>query len=536
MSKNNCTPCEINTNSIYTNNQARVNRDRIYVKPNGEYSLDQIDVLLDDFKREIVNEVKNNSLDRVIERFPDFDASVVEIRNFVDESDISEYPELQERMATGVALTGLEIAEFYESNIFTPSKVTNSIQTNPGGFLNQLNCFFMGSAISKIMGGFCSTLQNVFGAISGFFDLINGVASLINLALETIAKIKNLEDPLKAVFEAIKVKAIIEAIKEKIIQAIKMALKCVIEAIQNFVGVFEELVESGQRVAPKIAERYVDLKDKVSQTFSEENQESLLRKIENTIDYGVSRFANPSISEVSYLAFRICGMASAVENLINAEKLPLDRFAEKIADVHDKAKVASGPATAAALDAGAIRLSPEARQEEINTTVERCQEAGSRAAGTGSDDDPPVVNAPAITPEEVEGLPSYEEILNGHPLFSFDYGLYPNRMGPDGYYGIKPEARVKLMRLQARFGRPIKIKSGYRSPAYQDLLRREGQKGVAKRSKHMSGTAIDVTWDGFNRTTRAEVARIAREVGFKGLGYYNSFLHVDLGPTRSWNG
>jgi len=528
MSK--CTPCDINTNDLYTENQNRVNTTKVYVKPNGEFALDQVDVLIADFNRNIVHEVKNNALERILDRFgDDFLDSVNEISSFVDGKDLGPYPELQERVNTGVPFTNLEIASFYEEGIYTPSKVTNNIAKSPGKFLDELNCFFMGSAITKFMGGFCSTLKNVFGAVQGFFDLIGAVGGLINSALDALSKIQNLEDAVKAAFEKIKVQAIIEAIKDTIINAIKAHLACVIKAVQNFVGVFEEIEKAGQRIDPKLAERYQDLKDHVSKTFSEENQESLLRKIEGTIDYAVNRFANPAIAEIEYLAFRMCGMASAVEQLITNQKLPLDRFAEKIADTFEKAETNSAPATAAAVEAGAIRLSPEARQEEINKTVDRCKEEAEKVAGTGDDDDPPVVNAPAITPEEIEGIPDYETLIaGGDSRITLGPGLGPNKMGADGWYGIKPEARAKLLRLQEKLGKRIQVNSGYRSPAYNRKV------GGAKRSKHMDGTAIDITFAGFNREERAKAARIAREVGFKGLGYYNSFLHVDLGPTRSW--
>ena len=534
MSK--CTPCDINTDDLFTKNQQRVNTTAITVKPNGEFSLDQVDVLLDDFNRNIVHEVRKNALERQIARFgDDFLDSVQEVQNFLDGKDLSDYPQLQARVNTGLPITNLEIANFYEENIYTPSKVTNNIATSPGKFQNELNCFFMGSAISNIMGGFCSTLQNVFGAVSGFFDLIGAVGGLINNALDALSKLQNLEDIVKAAFEKIKVKAIIEAIKDTIISAIKMHLKCVIDAVNNFVGVFDEIKRAGQRIDPKLSERYQELKDHVNKTFSEENQESLLRKIEGTIDYAVNRFANPALAEIEYLAFRMCGMASAIESLITLQKAPLDRFAEKIASTFDAAKNNSAPATAEAIEAGAIRLSDETRQEEINKTVDRCREAAQNASGEEDPDqfDPRRVNAPAITPDEVEGVPSYEDIASGNDArFTFGPGLGKNKMGADGWYGLTPETRVKLLRLQEKLGRRLQINSGYRSPEYNANLRPPG----AKRSKHMSGTAIDITWSGFNRQNRNEAAKIAvsEDVGFKGIGYYNSFLHVDLGPTRTW--
>lgn len=531
MSK--CKPCDIDIRDSYSKNIEIVQRNPQYANFNGELTLDAVDVLIEDFNRNIVHEVENNQLDKAIKRFgaEEFDKSVKEINNFVKEQDLTDYPQLAERMKMPVAITNLEVAEFYKENILTPSKVTNSIAKDPKKFLGEMNCFFMGSAISAIMGGFCSTLKNVFGAAGAFFDLIGQAGALIDSALKALDNLKNLKNPLEALFEKIKVQALLEALKDMVINAIKAALKCVIAAIENFKGIFDEVIATGQRVGQKLVERAQDLKDKVSQTFSEENQETLLRKIEGTIDYAVNKFANPGLAEIEFLAARVCGMAAAVEDLINGAKLPLDRFAEKVADTFDRAKSASAPAKAESVAAGAIRLDDSTRQEEINNTVERCQEAGASVDADG--EVPPVVNAPSITPDEIEGLPGYETLWSGaDSRVTLGPGLGPNRMGADGWYGLKPEARVKLFRLQEELGVRLQVNSGYRSPEYNANLNPPG----ATRSKHMSGTAIDITFSGFNSETRREAAAAARRVGFKGLGYYNSFLHVDLGPARHWYG
>ncbi|PQO21795.1 peptidase M15, partial [Rhodobacteraceae bacterium WD3A24] len=52
-------------------------------------------------------------------------------------------------------------------------------------------------------------------------------------------------------------------------------------------------------------------------------------------------------------------------------------------------------------------------------------------------------------------------------------------------------------------------------------------------SKHMEGTAFDISMTNHEPHT---FEREARAVGFKGFGYYprSGFMHVDLGPERSW--
>jgi uncharacterized protein YcbK (DUF882 family) len=78
----------------------------------------------------------------------------------------------------------------------------------------------------------------------------------------------------------------------------------------------------------------------------------------------------------------------------------------------------------------------------------------------------------------------------------------------------------------------IHIISAYRSPAYNDLLRRKGRK-VAEKSLHLQGRAIDIR---IPRVKLANLHRAARDLRLGGVGYYprNDFVHLDSGDFRSW--
>ena len=81
---------------------------------------------------------------------------------------------------------------------------------------------------------------------------------------------------------------------------------------------------------------------------------------------------------------------------------------------------------------------------------------------------------------------------------------------------------------------PFHIISGYRSPETNARLRRQGT-GVAKRSYHMMGRAIDIRLPGCD-TRKLKKACLAERLG--GVGYYpkSDFVHVDTGTVRSWSG
>ncbi len=76
------------------------------------------------------------------------------------------------------------------------------------------------------------------------------------------------------------------------------------------------------------------------------------------------------------------------------------------------------------------------------------------------------------------------------------------------------------------------IISGYRSPASNALLRKKGG-GVARRSYHMQGKAVDVRLRGVE-LTRLHRAALAQKRGGVGLYSGSGFVHVDTGPVRTW--
>ena len=76
--------------------------------------------------------------------------------------------------------------------------------------------------------------------------------------------------------------------------------------------------------------------------------------------------------------------------------------------------------------------------------------------------------------------------------------------------------------------------SGYRSPQTNEMLH-ERSGGVASRSLHMEGRAIDVRLQSVDCASLAEKA-LAMQRG--GVGYYNrsDFVHLDTGRFRTWRG
>ena len=78
------------------------------------------------------------------------------------------------------------------------------------------------------------------------------------------------------------------------------------------------------------------------------------------------------------------------------------------------------------------------------------------------------------------------------------------------------------------------IISAYRSPKTNEMLRgRSARSGVAKKSQHLLGKAIDVRLEGI---PTAELRDAAIRMQRGGVGYYASsdFVHMDTGRVRRW--
>ncbi len=98
---------------------------------------------------------------------------------------------------------------------------------------------------------------------------------------------------------------------------------------------------------------------------------------------------------------------------------------------------------------------------------------------------------------------------------------------------IDPALYLLMDRIHTRLAagnRPFMLVSGYRSPAYNRLLRSRSRR-VAKESYHLKGMAADIYIEGIRLDT---IQKEAMELARGGVGAYSEFIHVDIGPVRCW--
>lgn len=101
-------------------------------------------------------------------------------------------------------------------------------------------------------------------------------------------------------------------------------------------------------------------------------------------------------------------------------------------------------------------------------------------------------------------------------------------------HAIDPRLLDQLHNLKGLVGAsaPYQIISGYRSPVTNAAMH-AGSSGVASRSLHMDGRAIDIRVRGVDLPRLRDTA-LGMQAG--GVGYYEAsdFIHVDTGRVRRW--
>lgn len=500
-----------------------------YTNGRGEYTIGTIEFFDQQFRNTIAQEVTTNPLTKAVNTYGNevVYQSVDQINEFLRRPYVLEllpnYPVLSARLQEGTQITPFEFTQFMQDFYYTPISAINFCNSSPISCLEQLEAFYTGSFSKSVMGGFCSLFPNIFGAIGGFFNLIGKVEGLIKDALTFINKIKNIEDPIKALFEKIKVKALIEAIKEKIVKTVEGIINKVKSAIENFdpgqiVSQIQTFVRNG------IGRRITQLKERIAATFTKENMEKILGKVRGLIDYAVGLFENPNIEEIQFLIMRLCGFASGIEGLINSLKNPLDDFADNFQNIARNLELAGNRVTGRVVDAGGIRFPPETAAPIINNERIRWELAG---------------DVPPINDDERRDLPSWQTLLDGgneyidivgarwvtHPL------MRPNN---EGWDRMDPDFRCLLMRLikdaknTGLVSGKVFLNSGYRNNAYNEFV------GGANGSNHTRFIAADISWSGgrygssSNREALIEMAQMARRKGITGRGFYPSFIHLAM--------
>lgn len=136
------------------------------------------------------------------------------------------------------------------------------------------------------------------------------------------------------------------------------------------------------------------------------------------------------------------------------------------------------------------------------------------------------------TNESLETVYWRNGVYRDRALTAVNHVLRDHRTGE--VHPIERELLDLIVRLHRELGAdaPYHVISGYRSPKTNAMLRNRSN-GVASRSLHMDGRAIDIRLPG---RRLAELRQTAISLRRGGVGYYpqSDFVHVDTGRVRTW--
>lgn len=477
-------------------------------------NLSQIPQIVYNFEKNITNNSESSPLDLAIIRFGEtnFYTSLKDYTEFLTINNLSgninsSYPNLNQRISQGTPISPIEYASFVQNNLYTQDSIASDIKSDPTTVLKLTDDFYGKTFTESTMGGFCSLVPAIFGALDFFF---NDIASISKLIDGIITGIKDFS--LSGLLNSLKksISSIIDSTIEKVKSIIdNFSVASVIGKIQTFAN-------------DKILGRALQLKEQAQSFFNTLNISNLKDKINGLISYASSLFKNPSINEIQYLIYRFCSFATEVENLLNSVTNPLNQFMNNYNTSYQSLVYASGINNVRAVSAGALRYNTTDRKSGIDVCTSAATAAGNPAP---------------IEVADIDGVTSWND-GKGDSKVTFA-GQWINILGEEGWTRVDPEVRVKIMRVQELMGRQLIILSGYRSPEYNAWLRSQGRH-TAVNSQHMSGKACDVTFSGFNSSGMEELVSKALQVGFRGIGRYpgsaGNFVHMDIGPERHWVG
>lgn len=455
-------------------------------------------------------------------------------------------PALSDRINAG-PFTSVEVANFInDAGYQSTDQVIADVKKKPNIILNLMNAFFALNLTALALNAICSVLQNPFGAVAPFLDTLEDIEkTLRNLP-------KDIEDFAKKVEDA--VKDLFENLKEKVNNIAK-----------GFEDTIKGVIDLSNRAAQAISAKFTAMVSDVKAFLGDINRDGIIKTMKKAIASAADSIAElPETAKdmIEFLLFTFCKISKPLEDMINEPVDALKKFADKFSGTSDDLKKESAQASELAVEAGRVAGVPETVMqacEEFRTSqnsgvAERWQNPDLDAfGGTG-----PFIFSPQHTshpePTEWSNLTFTDKVINNsfwtteqsipmrdyYQTASWD-GNY-NAKVPDprcpkdiGYYGCKLEVLEKANQVGEQLGLTFHITSAYRHPIYNQDLRNRG-KGAALHSQHVKGNALDIlyTGSGVNTSNRSRVIKAFRAAGFGGIGIYSGFLHVDVGPVRSW--
>lgn len=433
------------------------------------------------------------------------DSIVLTTANF---NDSEQYPFLGSRIQQG-DITASEYADFLNWSGYSPTQVKtifsglNVTSVPVNNYYNQLEMYYNRNFPASISGGFCSAFANALAQFT----------AMISAGMALISQLKN------AVASVIAQLMSIKTILFNIVETLK---KTMLQQINNIIDQAMAAIGLPLAVMGFMANKFM----KAKEFFSDLNMENLKSKIEEIIAKMAGGFEEITPEALAYMLYRLCQLTEFISQFLQSPVDSIKSMMSNVAMQQITLGNISNLGRARSITAGGYRMDPF----EVLAARERM-------AGNINSANVPGVAAKSYitTPFTNEEWTMYNSLTtSGNQYVEFGSQVI-NQNDPivsAGVKMIKPEVLLILFRIAKRLGgKKFLINSGYRSPAYNAK-----QDGASKNSMHMSGLALDVDMTRFGNTTefRNTFIEYASQEGIGGIGTYNSFIHIDIGPRRIW--
>ena len=492
--------------------------------------------------------------------------------------DKTDFPFVQERIAQG-PISQTEYREFlkdYNYTVDTPTTegtATTTIKNNPRKHMEHFNNFLKLTIAGVAVSSICQFLSDPFNKIndtlsqfSGFLggfkslkDLIGGLQNpldaITGFALGVFPGFPPSLDDIQAKLSALSIKKFADGLIASvadIVNSIKDKIANIAESVGKEIAKIIGLQGKNKlSINAWFAKQFANIQN----ALSEGNIANLTKNIASTIAQAASGLIKLTLGAIEKLLFLFCKMATQVENGLMALLDPVQTAADRIANTTASLATGSGDATRNAVEAGRPVVEPTALAAQCQTYVDAVNAGGTNSSNPANPSFEAGDKTPIIAPSNYSSHPSptswsnltflpqvtnNQFFVNHGNLTLSDTGggvinVKAQGITPAiGYYGLDLHTIEMMNEVAKMMGMTFKVNSGFRHPYYNQHLRNTTS-GVAKKSQHMSGTAMDIGTFGASNSRRLEFLTLCKKIGFQGFGYYKTFTHCDRGAKRHWN-
>ena len=447
-----------------------------------------------------------------------------------------EYPNISNRIRAG-QISSAEVSSLVEENGFDLRQLLEKLKTNIRNILNLLERFLSRLGIGvEIMGAFCAIVKDVYALTRGQRDLTGNPSQFsrnfnnileLNIPGQNVTVLQTLDQQLSNVID-------------QSVEQLRSRLSAFTpESLDN--GFHFNMTSSYGRMTGLIAT--------AQNASSEDTTEAMKDSVKGMIAQSSEKYRQRDKEEVEFVALRFCKLAGEIERIYRDVTTPLEEMTRSF-QTSDRSLSASGnETTLRAIRAGAIRYDTQTRLEAMERSGSipaTIANAFINAAGLRTNI-PPQGTFPTDSQPPVPGdfiFPSYEAALRGEGGIKYagpTVGSARQIVGRAGFTvrqrgsanGVDPNAMARLYMLARRWGQVITVSSAFRNPEANGFARTNRRGVFDSGGYHVSGQAFDCLITG--RSNQIRFMNLAYQVGFRGIGAYPGFVHIDTrGNPTSW--